>query len=73
MRESAERNGGVRVRQVHLTECTLVPMVAGPVRCVASQNDDSSSSPRALPPPKQREAFTLRNKQIPELQRTSGY
>ncbi len=31
-RDSGECNGGVRVRQVHLTECTLVPMVAGSVR-----------------------------------------
>lgn len=51
MKESVERNGGVRLRQVHLTECSLVPMVAGSVRWVASQNDDGFTSPRALPPP----------------------
>ncbi|CAM4689123.1 unnamed protein product [Leuciscus chuanchicus] len=29
MKESDECSGGVRLRQVHLTECSLVPMVAG--------------------------------------------
>jgi len=51
MKESGECSGGVRLRQVHLTECSLVPMVAGLVRWVASQNDDSSTSPRAPSPP----------------------